>query len=94
MWAYISKGIGKGQLVTYHDCHSGGVEVYLYSILTSGLDRGWVANDIPPHHFTSAKVPCTHCVEGWVGLEASLDRYRQEKFSCSHWGSNPRLSSL
>ena len=48
MWAYISKGIGKGQLVTYHDCHSGGVEVYLYSILTSGLDRGWVANDTPP----------------------------------------------
>ena len=89
MWAYISKGIGKGQPVTYHDCHSGGVEVYLYSFLTSALDRGgWPMTH--PHHFTSAKMPCIHCVEVWVGLEAGLDRYRQEKISCCHWGLNPR----
>jgi len=56
MWAYVSKGIGKGQPVTYHDCHSGGIEVYFYSFLTSAPDRGgWPMTH--PHHFISAKVP-------------------------------------
>ena len=57
MWAYISKGIGKGQLVTYHDCHSGGVEVYIYSVLTSGLDRGgWPMTPLPPFYLCKSAV--------------------------------------
>jgi hypothetical protein len=54
MWAYISKGTGKGQPVTYHDCHGRGAEVYLYSFLTSALyGGGWPMPH--PHYLTSEK---------------------------------------
>ena len=35
--------------------------------------------------------PSTHCIAGWLGPRAGLDRCRK---SCLHWNSIPGLSSL
>jgi hypothetical protein len=50
-----------------------GVEVYLYSFLTSALDGGkWSASR--PGRFTAReKASGTHRIGGWVGPRAGLD---------------------
>jgi len=40
---------------------------------TSALDGGWVANATPRPLYTQEKY-VTHCIGGWVGPRAGMDR--------------------
>ena len=37
---------------------------------------GWEVTAIPQPLLPPGKIPVTHCTGGWVGLGATLDRYR------------------
>jgi len=68
-----SKGKGKGRTWTDHE---GPERRYRYSstlYLTSALDGWWVVSATPRPLYPRER-PGTHCVGGWVGLRAGLDR--------------------
>ena len=73
--------------------HEGPEEEQRYSStlsLTSTPDRGgWSTRR--PGRFTPGKKPGTHCIGGWVGLRAGLDRCGKSR---SHRDSIPGQSSL
>ena len=45
------------------------------------------------HFIYKERVPCTHCIRGWVSTRRSLHSLEDRKISCSWWDSDPRLSS-
>ena len=64
----------------------GGVEVQLYSFLTSAFDEvGW--SKLCPCRFTPRKRPGSHFTGGMVVLGTGLDRRGQSR---THRGSNPK----
>ena len=66
-----------------------GVEVYLYSFMTSALDRGGWSTSRPGRLYTRER-PGTHCTGGWLGPRAGLDRYGKSR---PHRDSIPGPSS-
>jgi len=51
----------------------GGVEVHLYSFMTSALDGGGWYSSLPGRLYPRKKTG-THCTGGWVGPRAGLER--------------------
>ena len=63
-------------------------EVHFYSCFNLGLRwGGWSTSR--PVHFTPER-PGAHCIGGWFGSRAGLDRYRKSRL---HLESIPRPSS-
>jgi hypothetical protein len=58
--------------------HRCGVEVWLYSFLTSVLDGGGLSAP-HPDYFTLIKSPSIHCIGGWMGPKASPDGCGEEE---------------
>ena len=54
--------------------------------LTSALDGGWVVNATPRPIYPQER-PSTHCIGGWVGPKAGLDRCGK---SHPQWIFDPR----
>jgi hypothetical protein len=83
----------RGRNVTGHWGPEGGVQVQLYSCLTSALDGG--VRSIPrPSHFTPRKETRNPLFRDFVRLRADLVRCKAEKsfFPCTR--SNPETSRL
>jgi len=59
-------------------------------ILNQGAEWVWVVNATPLPLYPPGKIPCTHCIVGWVGPRAGLDGYGK---SCLHRDSIPGPSS-
>jgi hypothetical protein len=51
----------------------GGAEVQLYSFFNLCAKWGWVVNATPRQLYPRER-PGTHCIGGWVGLRAALDK--------------------
>jgi len=66
----------------------GGAEVYLYSFFNLGARWGWVVNATPRPLYPHER-PSTHCIGGWVGPRAGLDRCGK---SHSPSGFDPRTA--
>jgi hypothetical protein len=86
---YWSKGKGKMSPYNRPRRPRGGVEVLLYFFLNFGPRWMWVVN-ATTRSLYHRKRPGTHCIGGWVGPRAGLDRCGKSR---PHRGTIPGQSS-
>jgi hypothetical protein len=67
---------------------------YSSTILELDTRWRWVVSFTPRLLYSRGKVPCSHCIGGWVGPKACLDVVEKTKISCPCRNLTPAVQSV